>query len=85
MAFAIQTQILSLAPYRGFEDFPVAHRALFYAAQRSYFLPSATAVLGFSKTDRDVLGGWSAEGSERYSQDCGHADGGRDDVQESRA
>ena len=31
-------------------------------------MPSATAVLGFSKSERDVLGGWSAEGSERYSR-----------------
>ena len=31
-------------------------------------MPSATAVLGSSKSDWDILGGWSAEGSERYSQ-----------------
>ena len=31
-------------------------------------MPSATAVLGFSKSDRDMLGGWSAEGSERHSR-----------------
>ena len=27
-----------------------------------------TAVLGFSKADRDILGGWSAEGSEKYNR-----------------
>ena len=32
------------------------------------FMPSATAVLNSSKSDRDVLGGWSAEGSDRYSR-----------------
>ena len=31
-------------------------------------MPSATVVLGFSKSDRNILGGWSAEGSERYSR-----------------
>ena len=31
-------------------------------------MPSATAVLGSSKSDWDILGGWSAEGSERYSR-----------------
>ena len=30
-------------------------------------MPSATAVLGFCKSDWDILGGWS-EGSERYSR-----------------
>ena len=35
-------------------------------------MSSATAVLGFSKCDRDVLGGWSAEGSERYSRAAKH-------------
>ena len=30
-------------------------------------MPSGAAALGFSKADRDVLGGWSAEGSERYT------------------
>ena len=31
-------------------------------------MPSASAVLNFSKSDRDMLGGWSAEGSERSSR-----------------
>ena len=32
------------------------------------FMPSGAAALGFSKADRDILGGWSAEGSERYTR-----------------
>ena len=32
------------------------------------FMPSGAAVLGFSKADRDILGGWSAEGSQRYTR-----------------
>ena len=31
-------------------------------------MPSDAAALGFSKEDRDVFGGWSAEGSERYTR-----------------
>ena len=31
-------------------------------------MPTATAVLNFSRSDRDMLGEWSAEGSERYSR-----------------
>ena len=29
------------------------------------FLPSATAALGYQKTDRDILGGWSGRASDR--------------------
>ena len=32
------------------------------------FLPSATALLGFEKSDRDFLGGWAAQGSDRYAR-----------------
>ena len=31
-------------------------------------MPSATGVLGFAKSERDILGGWSAEGSQRYTR-----------------
>ena len=31
------------------------------------FMPSATATLGFEKSVRDFLGGWSAQASERYA------------------
>ena len=31
-------------------------------------MPSAAAVLGFSKAERDILGVWSAEGSQRYTR-----------------
>ena len=31
-------------------------------------MPSGAGALGFSKADRDVLGGWSAERSERYTR-----------------
>ena len=31
-------------------------------------MPSATAFLGFEKSVRDFLGGWSAQASERYAR-----------------
>ena len=35
-------------------------------------MPTAAAVLNFTKAERDVLGGWSAEGSERYTRAARH-------------
>ena len=32
------------------------------------FLPSATAMLGYEKSDRDFLGGWTAQGIDRYAR-----------------
>ena len=31
------------------------------------YMPTCTSVLGFSGTDRDFLGGWCAEGSDKYT------------------
>ena len=32
------------------------------------FVPSATSVLNFARSDREMFGGWASEGSERYSR-----------------
>ena len=32
------------------------------------FMPSCAAALGFEKSQRDFLGGWSVQGSDRYAQ-----------------
>ena len=66
--FAIQSQIVSLLTYRGQRIFRASTGHYYTPHSGRNFMPSATAVLGFSKSDRDVLGGWSAEGSERYSR-----------------
>ena len=58
-AFAIQSQIIALASYRGQRIF---------RSSTGHFMPSTTAVLNFSKSDHDILSGWSAEGSKRYSR-----------------
>ena len=36
------------------------------------FMPSATSVLNFTRSDRDMLGRWATEGSERYSRAAKH-------------
>ena len=36
------------------------------------FMPSATSVLNFTRSERDMLGGWAADGSERYSRAAKH-------------
>ena len=67
-AFAVQSQIVSLAACRGLRIFrtPTSHYYTPHSGRN--FMPTSTAVLGFSKSDRDMLGGWAAEGSERYSR-----------------
>ena len=67
-AFAVQSQIVSLNSYRGLRIFrtPTSHYHTPHSGRN--FMPTSTAVLGFSKSDRDMLGGWAAEGSERYSR-----------------
>ena len=71
-ASGIQSQIISLLSYCG--------QMLFRASTGHYntphsgrnFMPTATVILGFTRSDRDMPGGWSAEGSERYSRAAKH-------------
>ena len=35
-------------------------------------MPTAAAVLNFTEAERDILGGWSTEGSERYTRAARH-------------
>ena len=67
-AFAVQTQIISLASYRGLKIFQGSTGHCYTPHSGRNFMPSGTAVLEFSEADRDILGGWSAEGSERYTR-----------------
>ena len=66
-AFAVQSQIISLASYRGLRIFRTLTTHYYTPHSGRNFMPTSTAVLGFSRPDRDMLGGWAAEGSERYS------------------
>ena len=63
----IQSQIVSLLTYRGQKICRASTGHYYTPHSGRNFMPSATAVLGFCKSDWDILGGWS-EGSERYSR-----------------
>ena len=67
-AFAVQTHIISTACYRGLRVFENSTGHYYTPHSGRNFMPSAASVLGFSKSERDILGGWSAEGSQRYTR-----------------
>ena len=60
-AFAVQSQMISLASYLSTGHYYTSHSG-------RNFMPSATSVLNFARGERDMLGGWASEGSERYSR-----------------
>ena len=65
---AVQFRVLSSLKLNGKQLF--SHRVAQHWTPHSgrNFLPSATAALGYQKTDRDILGGWSAQASDRYTR-----------------
>ena len=67
-AFAVQSQIVSLASYRGLRIFQMSTGHNYTPQSGRNFMPSATSVLNFARSERDMLGGWAAEGSDRYSR-----------------
>ena len=67
-AFALQSQVFALATYRGLRVFQGSTGHYYTPHSGRNFMPSCAAALGFRKADRDVIGGWSAEGSERYTR-----------------
>ena len=71
-AFAIQSQVIAHSTYCGRRIFTSATQHYFTPHSGRNYLPSAAAVLNFTKSERDVLGGWSSEGSERYARVAKH-------------
>ena len=67
-AFAVQTHIISTATYRGLRIFGNSTGHYYTPHSGRNFMPSAASVLGFTKSERDVLGGWAADGSQRYTR-----------------
>ena len=67
-AFAVQTHIISTATYRGWRVFGNSTGHYYTPHSGRNFMPSAAAVLGFAKAERDILGGWAADGSQRYTR-----------------
>ena len=66
-AFAVQTHIISTT-YRGLRIFGNSTGHYYTPHSGRNFMPSAASVLGFTKSERDVLGGWAADGSQRYTR-----------------
>ena len=67
-AFAVQTHIISTATYQGLRIFGNSTGHYYTPHSGRNFMPSAASVLGFTKSERDVLGGWAADGSQRYTR-----------------
>ena len=68
IAYAMQNRVLSSFSLDGSRIFiyPVTHYWTPHSS-RSY-LPSATLLLDFPKVQRDFLGGWNAQASDRYAR-----------------
>ena len=67
-AFAVQTRVISIATYRGLRIFENSTGHYYTPHSGRNFMPSAAAVLGFVKTEHEKLGGWAADGSQRYTR-----------------
>ena len=72
----LQYETASATQTKLFSSLTVAGERLFQHSVASYwtphsarnFLPSAASALNVSKSDRDLLGGWAAQQSDRYSR-----------------
>ena len=71
-AFAVQSQIVSLASYRGLRIFRMSTGHNCAPRGGWNFMLTATSVLNFARSELDMLGGWASEGSERYSRAAKH-------------
>ena len=69
MGFAIQGRLLAQLSDSS-QQHLIPHPAVHFWTPHSSrtFMPSATSALGFPKSDRDYLGGWAAENSDRYAR-----------------
>ena len=69
MGFAIQGRLLAQLS-DATQHHVIPHPAVHFWTPHSSrtFMPSATSALGFPKSDRDYLGGWAAENSDRYAR-----------------
>ena len=70
-AFAVQTRLLALAAYRGQRLFRCTPGTITHHTVDETSCP-ARRVLQFGKAERDLLGGWSSDGSERYTRVARH-------------
>ena len=67
-AFAVQTRLLMSLEYRGTRVFNKALPHYWTPHSGRNFLPTVASILGTPTQEKNFLGGWSAEGSERYNR-----------------
>ena len=67
-AFAMQNRVLRTLAQDGVPVFHLSSTRFWTPHSGRTFLPSATAALGFPKSERDFLGGWCAQASDRYAR-----------------
>ena len=67
-AFAIQNRVLRTLAWDGVPVFHSSSTRFWTPHSGRTFLPSGTAALGFPKSERDFLGGWCAQASDRYAR-----------------
>ena len=67
-AFAMQNRVLRMLARNGFPVFHSSSTRFWTPHSGRTFLPSGTAALGFPKSERDFLGGWCAQASDRYAR-----------------
>ena len=88
-ASAIQSRIIAHAAYRGQRNFDFSTSRRFAPHRGRNYMPTAAAVLNFQEAERDTLGDWASEGSERIHARCkasyrGDAESGRRCTAEDR-
>ena len=67
-AFAVQTRLLRSLSFRGSRLVNVTFTHFCTPHSGRFFLPTAASVLEVSTQDKNVMGRWSADGSERYNR-----------------
>ena len=71
IGYAVQNRVMSLLKLNHIIIFPVPVTSFRTPHSGRSFLPSCCAALDFSKEERDYLGGWSPQGSDRYARIAG--------------
>ena len=69
--YAVQNRVMSLLNLNDTNIFPVPVTSFWTPHSGRSFLPSCCAALDFTEEERDYLGGWSPQGSDRYARIAG--------------
>ena len=66
--FAILSRTLSAASLKDGSELPLALAAFWTPHSGRAFMPSASTALNFTREERNFLGGWQAQASDRYAR-----------------